>query len=162
MVEQSQAPYVLDTSSIKVFENYYPSRFPAFWEELKECVDEGRILSVREVFLELDLLSTKPHLDEWAKNNKRIFRPPTKKEAAFVGRIFEIQHFQQLVSQRAMAIGRPVADPFVIASAHERKACVITEETYRANAGKIPNVCKHFGIDCIDLETFMEREGWSF
>ena len=40
--------------------------------------------------------------------------------------------------------GKPVADPFVIAKA------------------KIPNVCNHFGILCINLDGFMEKENWTF
>lgn len=126
MAGSSGTVYVLDTSSIRVFSNYYPSRFPAFWENLSDCVDDGRIISAREVYRELDLQSTKAHVDEWAKTNKRIFRQPTKAEMEFVTRIFEIRHFQQLVGERQRTRGGPVADPFVIASAHEREACVIT------------------------------------
>ncbi len=154
--------YVLDTSSIRVFANYYPATFPAFWKNLASCVNESRIISVREVYTEPDLQSTKLHVDEWAKNNKRIFFQPTEAEMAFVARIFEIPQFRQLVGQKQLARGSPVADPFVIASAHERGACVVTEESRRANAGKIPNVCDRFGVECINLEEFMEREGWSF
>jgi len=154
--------YVLDTSSIRVFSNYYPSRFPAFWTNLANYVNERRMISVREVYNELDRQSTKPHLDEWAKNNKQIFLLPTEREMAFVARLFEVPHFQQLVGAKQIALGMPVADPFVIASAHERDGCVISEESSKANAGKIPNVCAQFEIDCINLETFLERENWSF
>jgi len=154
--------YVFDTSSIRVFSNYYPSTFPAFWENLENCVNEGRILSVREAYRELELQSTKPHVDEWANNNRHIFLVPTEQEMLFVARLFQIPHFLQLVSDKAIALGRPVADPFVIASAHERGGSVVTEERNIANAGKIPNVCARFGVDCINVETLMEREGWSF
>lgn len=154
--------YVLDTSSIRVFSNYYPARFLAFWENLEQIVSEGRIVSAREVYNELDRQSTKPHVDDWAKANKHLFPHPTEVEMTFVARIFEVGHFQQLVSDKQRTLGRPAADPFIIAAAHEREACVITEESKTANAGKIPNVCDHFGIDCINLEKFMERESWSF
>ncbi len=40
--------------------------------------------------------------------------------------------------------------------------CVVTEEVRRPNAARIPNVCDHFGIGCINLEQLMEREGWQF
>ena len=39
--------------------------------------------------------------------------------------------------------------------------CVVTLEGAPANAAKIPNICSHFGVGCIHLEGFMEREGWS-
>lgn len=154
--------YVLDTSSIRVFGNYYPSRFPAFWENLSEYVSDGRIASVREVSRELDLVNTKSHLDKWAENNKYIFPQPTESEMEFVARIFAIPHFQQLVGEKQRQRGMHVADPFVIASAHVREACVITEEGKKANAGNIPSVCAHFKIDCINVEEFMGREDWRF
>ena len=154
--------YVLDTSSIRVFANYYPSRFPGFWENLANYVAEGRIISVREVYNELDLQSYKPHVVEWTKTNRSIFLQPTEEEMAVVARLFQIPHFRQLVGDKQIARGSPVADPFVIASASERGACVVTQESNKANAGKIPNVCARFGVDCIDLEGFMEREDWSF
>ena len=80
----------------------------------------------------------------------------------FVVRIFEIPHFRQLVGDKQLARGSPVADPFVIASEYERGASVVTEEINRVNAGKIPNVCARFGVECINLQELMEREGWSF
>ena len=32
----------------------------------------------------------------------------------------------------------------------------------KKNAGKIPNVCEHFGVDWTNVEGFMAREGWTF
>ena len=53
----------------------------------------------------------------------------------------------------------PVADPFVIALAKVRDGCVVTEETMRPNAAKVPNVCEHFGIEYTNVEGFMNKEG---
>ena len=42
---------------------------------------------------------------------------------------------------------------------------VLHEQMYgcvSTNAVKIPNVCEHFGVDCTNLEEFMEREKWRF
>jgi len=55
-----------------------------------------------------------------------------------------------------------VADPFVIALAKARDGCVVTEETMRPNAAKIPNVCEHFGIEYAKLEGVMNKEAWTF
>ena len=49
--------YVFDTSSFRVLGNYYPDRFPSFWEMFDELVAAGRIVSVREVHRELDVLT---------------------------------------------------------------------------------------------------------
>ncbi|HDK37844.1 MAG TPA: DUF4411 family protein, partial [Thiolapillus brandeum] len=35
-------------------------------------------------------------------------------------------------------------------------------EVFRDNSAKIPNVCKHFSVECINLEGFMEQEEWTF
>ena len=80
----------------------------------------------------------------------------------FVSQIFSVPHFQALVPEKSQLDNRPCADPFVIARAKIINGCVVTEEKWKPNAAKIPNVCEHFGIDCTNLQGFMEREGWTF
>ncbi|NQT83732.1 DUF4411 family protein [bacterium] len=154
--------YVFDTSSFSVSRNFFPARFPSFWRDLGDLVSQGKVVSVREVFNELERWGIKSHLREWAKANKAIFMPPTPEETLFVSKIFSVPHFQYLVAEKQRLTGAPLADPFVIASAKVRKGCVVTEEEKRPNAAKIPNVCEYFGIDCTNLEDFMGRQGWSF
>ena len=57
--------------------------------------------------------------------------------------------------------GKPVADPFVIAKAWETGSVVVTEE-HRKKEGRIPDVCKYFGVKCMNTEGFMKNEGWEF
>jgi hypothetical protein len=35
-------------------------------------------------------------------------------------------------------------------------------EQFKKNAAKIPNICQHFGVPCLDLRGFMAKEGWVF
>lgn len=154
--------YVLDSSSFIVCGHYFPSRFPTFWSEFNALVQVGGIISVREVRNELDYRANRQHLRDWIDRNKAIFLPPGPQETQFVAQIFAVQHFQQLIGAKQRLEGRPVADPFVVASAHVRDACVVTEESFKPNAARIPNVCNHFRIDCISIEEMMERENWSF
>lgn len=35
-------------------------------------------------------------------------------------------------------------------------------EQLKPNAAKIPNICQHFKVPCVDLEDFMEQEDWVF
>jgi hypothetical protein len=80
-----------------------------------------------------------------------------------VRRIFEVEHFQAMIRTKERLRGRPVADPFVVARAWCLDAgCVVTTESHKPNAAKIPNVCDHFGVDWTTLEGFMERERWTF
>ena len=154
--------YVFDASSFIVLSHYFPERFPSFWEKLEQSVADSQIISVREVLNELTNDASKPHLQEWIGTNKKIFLPPNQDETIFVGQIFAIPHFQYLVTQKQRLKGTPVADPFVIASAKIRNACVVTEEQKKSNAARIPNVCDHFYVDYTNLEGFMARENWEF
>jgi hypothetical protein len=154
--------YIFDTSSFIVIGHYFPLSFPSFWQKLRTAVSTGQVLSVREVRRELDVRAAKPHLQEWVQDNSHIFVVPTEEEGRFVAQIFGIAHFQQLIGKRQRLQGIPVADPFVIAAARVRGGCVVTEETFKKDAAKIPNVCLHFGVTYKNLEEFMKAEGWSF
>lgn len=99
---------------------------------------------------------------KWAKDNRKLFEEPSTEEMEFVGKIFSIKHFQLLIRKKEILNGKPVADPFVVAKAKIENGIVITQEKLKENAAKIPNVCQHFKIEYMDLEGFMEREGWEF
>ena len=154
--------YVFDTSSFSVVGNYYPEQFPTFWERFNQAVIVGDIISVREVHRELEIYVRHPHLSNWVNEHRAIFLLPSPVEMLFVSEIFSVQHFQMLVSEQDLLAGNLRADPFIIAKAKVINGCIITEERRRPNAARIPNVCDHFGIDCTNLQGFMEREGWTF
>ena len=153
--------YVFDTNSFRVLGNYYPNRFPTFWRQFDQAVIDRKIISVREAHRELKS-QTQPPLSIWVEDHKDIFKPPSPTEMQFISDIFSIQHFRTLVSMQSRLEGHPCADPFIIAQAQFINGCVVTEEKLKPNAAKIPNVCKHFGIDFTNLQGFMEREGWTF
>ena len=154
--------YVFDSDSlINLFMHYYPRRFPTLWEQFDALVSVGELISVREVFNEIG--SRKDSLGTWAKKQKNIlFLETTFEEFKFVAEIFQVRHFQAMIRKQERLKGKPVADPFVIARAKILNACVVTQEKKTENAAKIPNVCDHFGIPCINLEVFMEKENWTF
>ena len=154
--------YVFDSDSlINLFMHYYPRRFPTLWEQFDALVSVGELISVREVFNEIG--SRKDSLGTWAKKQKNIlFLETTFEEFKFVAEIFQVRHFQAMIRKQERLKGKPVADPFVIARAKILNACVVTQEKKTENASKIPNVCDHFGIPCINLEGFMEKENWTF
>lgn len=154
--------YVFDTSSFIVSGHYFPDRFPSFWTSLNEMVANNRVISVKEVRNELDVEVNKQHLSDWIKSNGHVFLKATPEETDFVAEIFAIPHFLQLVRRKSIVQGQPVADPFVIAAAKLRNACVVTEEAKKKNAARIPNICEHFGISCTNLDGFMGDEGWQF
>jgi len=153
--------YVFDSSTlIDLFRYYYRNRFPSLWEKFDQAVKAESILSVREVYNEIEHGGDR--LSEWAKNNRGLFQPPVPEELVFVAEIFAVSHFQSLVRKQERLQGKPVADPFVIAKAKVLGGCVVTEEDKKPNASRIPNVCEHFGVACLNLEGFMEKENWTF
>lgn len=130
-------------------------------EKFHILVSSGEIISVKEVYNEID--SKNDALTQWAKAQKEVFfSPSTAEELRFVSEIFKIQHFQAMIRKKERLSGKPVADPFVIARAKIMRCSVVTSEHFKDNAAGIPNVCKHFSISCINLEEFMQKEGWSF
>lgn len=154
--------YVFDSDSlINLFRHYYPESFPTLWDKFDTLISRDRLISVREVFNEIG--SSEDSLGAWAKEHKSVlFLESTVEELQFVAEIFHVQHFQAMIRKQERLQGKPVADPFVIARAKVSGACVVTQEKNTENAAKIPNVCNHFGIDCINLEGFMKKENWTF
>ena len=155
--------YVFDTSSLWVLRHYYPNSFPSVWAGLEALITSGRLVSTREVLNELERFDDSGSILTWAKNHRDIFSTPSNEETDFVARIFQVQHFQALIAQKSILTGRPVADPFVVAAAATKEeGTVVTQETLKENAAKIPNVCQHFGVACINLEEFMTHQDWNF
>lgn len=155
--------YVFDNSSLIVlFNHFYPDRFPSLWERFELLKEEQRIISVREVANELERYAGKNRLIGWIKNNRDFFHQPNHEEMKFISEIFSVNAFQTLVRKQERLYGHPVADPFVVAKAKLMEGCVVTQETRRKNQIRIPNVCDHFGVQCEDLESFMEKENWKF
>ena len=154
--------YVVDSDTlIHLFNHYYLKRFPSLWSKFDDLIESESIISVSEVFKEIG--NHGDRLAEWAKSEKkRTFTNPSPEELAFVPEIFKIPHFQQLINRKSLLVGKPVADPFIVARAKIQDRCVITQEKNTPNAAKIPNVCAHFEIGCVNLKGFMEKEGWEF
>ena len=156
--------YVFDTSSLSKLKHFFPGVFKSVWTGLDTQVQSGDLISTREVWNEIERGDVDPHTNKWLKDRKHIFTTPTLAEQRFVAQIFQIPHFQSLIGEKQRLTGTPVADPFVIACAKIHKGTVVTEEKLKPNAAKIPNVCQHSSVNvaCIDLETFMQKQGWSF
>ena len=78
--------YSFDTSPLSsLFRNFYRSRFPSLWVKFDALVDNGQILSTREVLREIND-GGPDTLREWAKVHEEVFGVPTAEEAAFVMR----------------------------------------------------------------------------
>jgi len=153
--------YVFDTSAFVVlFENYYRGVFTTLWDHFDEMVKTGEIVSTREVKREIEDQTDK--LTAWMTDHADIFIVPTAEEGLFVGQIYQVRLFQDGIEQKKILKGGKNADPFVIAKAKVTNTTVVTLESEKPNSAKIPNICKKFNVKCLDLESFMKTEGWTF
>lgn len=153
--------YVIDTSVISsLHKNFYRKQFPSLWKRFDEMVANGQFTSTREAHRELE--DWHPDALAWANGNRHLFPMPTLDEAKFVTNIYGVKHFQSNIEIQKLLKGGKNADPFLIARAHSCDGTVLTMEQLKPNAAKIPNICNHFDIPCVDLQRFMEIEGWKF
>jgi hypothetical protein len=118
------------------------------WTKLDVYVNSGEILSSEEVYLELKKKSDELH--DWIQARKQMLVPldePIQLRAANL-----LSEFPRLVDTLR---GRSKADPFVIATAMERGAIVVTGEplTGKLDKRRIPDVCQVKQIRCI---TFLQ------
>ena len=155
--------YVFDTNSFRILSNYYPRVFPTFWNQFEEGVEARDVVSVREVYNELERQISHTWLWDWVRQRReQLFLIPGREETEVVTEIFKNRHFRTIVGEAQRLEGWPVADPFVVAAARVRDGCVVTEESSRPNAARIPNVCDYLGVECINVEGFLDRNGWQF
>ena len=154
--------YVFDTNTFSdLFKSYYKDRFPSLWAMYDNMVENGFITSTREVRREIENGPVEP-LKKWVNNNPQIFTTPNATEGNFIKNIYQVRHFQQNIERKKLLTGGLNADPFVIAKAASIAGTVVTLEKEVPNGAKIPNICSHFHIPCINLEEFMEAENWQF
>ncbi len=66
--------YVFDTSSLRALQHFYPRVFTSIWAGLDILVEEGRLISTREVYRELEVQAVSDEIRAWAKINK-IYLP---------------------------------------------------------------------------------------
>ena len=130
------------------------------WKRFDTLVANEVVTSTREVRRELKIYARAD--EQWLRDNSSMFTTPTAEEAQIVREIYRVRHFQQNIEQRKILKGGLNADPFVVAKAAVNDATVITLESATPNAARIPNICHHFKIRCLNLEEFMEEEGWQF
>ena len=141
-------PYCVDTSGwLDGWERHYPPDvFPTLWTKIDGLVDAGEILSSEEVYVELQKKADELH--DWIKERKRML-VPLSEEIQLIA-IDLLRDFPRLVDTLR---GRSKADPFVIATAIQRQAVVVTGEpvTGKMNKPRIPDVCQVKGISCINF-----------
>ncbi len=160
--------YIIDTNSIShIMKTFYFETFPSFWERFNPLVESMQIISTRESLNEIKYIN---HIAEDVENwfnrlsirKEVFFSIPTVEELNYVTKILSIQHFQQSVTKQSFLKGNPIADPFIVGKAMAFQGTVITEEKYKENSAKIPNICEYFRVPCINVRQFLQHQSWVF
>ena len=150
--------YSIDTSALLDYwvRMLRPSYAVTFWELMDNAIREGVLIASEEVFQEIE--RKEDELLEWVSERKDMFVPITDDVQANVVEI--MAQFPKLVDERT---GKSFADPFVIATAMVADATVVTgEDKGTPKRPRIPIVCEHFGVECIQSIDFIEKQGWKF
>lgn len=151
--------YSIDTSAIlDAWVRWYPPDvFSSLWQNIERLIEDGSLRATEEVRVELE--KKEDEVFRWAKGQDRLFLPLTQEVQIAAQEI--LTAFPRLVDSRKE---RSQADPFVIALAKVNNATVITGEKNVGTPQKprIPLVCNHFGIRCINMVKFIREQGWIF
>lgn len=152
--------HIFDTNSLRKLNSFSKAVFPSLWEKVADAIDDETIVSTREVLREI--AERDDELHEWCKFHSGMFPPPEASEAKFAGAILIHPKFEAHIPKTILTSKRPFADPYVIARASTVSGIVVTEEKHKPTSAKIPTICEHFGIACMDLDAFMISQGWEF
>lgn len=151
--------YCVDTSGwLDGWERHYPPDvFPSLWLRLDELIGAGEIISSEEVYVELQKKADELH--DWVKDRKQMLIPLTeeiqRRAASLLG------EYPRLVDTLR---GRSKADPFVIATAMELDAVIVTGEilTGKMDKPRIPDICQVKGVRCITFLQLIRELGLRF
>ena len=166
----ADATYWVD-ASVYITAKQGPYRFKVwgvFWAFLGKQIEAGRIRSPKMVYQEI-VRNEEPddELSIWVKNrrsNGLCVAPSQLVQEAF-RKIADYVQSNPRYPQPQIARFLSGADPWLIAQAIVTKGVVVTMETDLKPESKvirIPDVCHHFGVRCIDTADMLEELGAEF
>ncbi|MCB2214024.1 DUF4411 family protein [bacterium] len=161
--------YVIDTSSLARLRpsndsgDYDLIIFPGIMEALEILINEKRLFSSQLVYHELEKYSSQgDELLAWATDNRNIFLPPTETIQRNAKNL--LSTFPNWIDVEK---NKNDADPFVVATAMELDAIVVSEEKEilmqpNTKKIKIPNVCSHVEIKSNRILNVFRNEDFRF
>lgn len=132
------------------------------YEPWSEGMMSGKILSVDEVYRELDAhwgasvpKEKRQKEGAWLAQHKSAFRPLTNEEGVILAMIFQKPKFRDGIKERSLREGTPEADAILVSKAKCVGGIVVTAESNaKPNAEKIPNICVEFEVPYILVDDF--------
>ncbi len=149
------AKYCIDTSAlIDAWRDYPPANFQGLWQRIDEAAESGLIVAPEEVLHELKKRDDDVY--KWAKGHLEMFAPLDEDLQAAATVV--INDFKG-----RLKISSLDADPFVVALSRKGKHQTVTnEKSTGPNGGKIPDICKHYGLTHRRFVDVIVQEGWTF
>ena len=149
--------YSFDSSALIGIDQRPAATAAAFWAALSAMAADGRAIIIELV---LDELSAKP--DEVfrrtaALRGTRAFVPSAAFRTGSLARsLDEVKADFLRMSRRRR--GRERADAWIVAHARTTPSTIVMTEESTRTSNKIPAACRHYGVECINLEEFLRRE----
>lgn len=154
--------YLLDANTLIEAKNRYyrMSICPGYWTCLEASSFLGDVASVSSVATEIR--RGKDELADWVEANADLFL--AESDAATQGAFGEVAGYVAGLADGmkpgAMDEFLSGADPWLIAKARVTGFTIVTHEQRNPNIKRkftIPNICDHFGIQCIDTFDLLHR-----
>ncbi len=144
---------------------FYPFDIaPKFWGFLDELAANGKISSPRIVYDEVERHANN-NLLQWimARKNTALFSPSDRfvQNRLTEINLYVVENYDQVEAGKFLA----GADTWLIAHARQYGGRVVTFETLvgpESRKAKIPNVCKHFDVEYMDLFGMLRALGFTF
>lgn len=160
--------YILDSNVfIQPSRTFYSFDFGnSFWDQMKNALNQQNVFLIDKVRYEIK--NTEDALFNWISEMPSNIIYSTNKQA-IVNNYREVLDYVatcRLYTEEALRNWSPpnVADPWIIASAKELNATIITFEASSnpnpnqpSRKAKIPDVAKNFGLTCNNLYYFMRQ-----
>lgn len=162
------ADFWMDADSL-IIPHRGPYRFesiPQFWDFLKQKAKEGVIASPELVLnkeLSADPGDEQDVLEKWAKGLKGImFLDANESVQASYKEVVDYVENNSSYKNHWIAKFLDGADPWLIAYAKALGGIIVTFETPQPEAKKpkIPDVARHFGIQCINVYNMLAELGF--
>lgn len=148
--------YIIDASAlIDANHNYnmQKSIFAPIWNKISEMFENQTLLSSIEIFDEV----RDTELKQWLKSYKKCFLPLTEEIQRNASEI--LKDFPRMINvNKGQKAGSSSGDPFLVATAMSITDSIIVtnEKPGGFGSSKMPNVCRSYDIDYINLLEFID------
>jgi hypothetical protein len=151
--------YVVDNNVFsRSFKNLSMDVFDDIWEPWSLYMQTGKIVSVDEVYRELEIWVSnkgKDQISQWLRAHKNCFEKPANEEGYILQKIFKNKKFREGIKEKSLREGSPEADAFLVAKAKFIGGIVVTAESdEKPNSEKIPNIAVALDVPYMKLDDF--------